>query len=131
MQLPIDIDKTNGVPVYVQLAEQLRLLVHKGVLRAGNPLPTVRSLAVDLRINANTVARVYRTLQVDGMLRLERGVGTFVAQTAQRPVSKRDFQLIDTKVRQLIRLGRRVGMHPRELAQFLETRWKESNDADR
>mgnify|MGYP002681587656 CR=1 FL=1 len=88
------IDKSSGVPIHLQLAERIRLLIREGALKAGEALPTVRSLAVELEINANTVARVYRDLQTDGLLRLERGVGTFVADTdgATRVIVARDMR---------------------------------------
>ena len=79
MSLFSEIDKGSGIPFYIQLSEQIRLLVHEGRLGAGDPLPTVRELAVELEVNANTVARVYRDLQQAGVLDLRRGVGTFVS----------------------------------------------------
>ena len=75
---PLQDRSRSPLPVYVQLAEQIRLLVRRGALTAGDPLPTVRELAVALSLNANTVTRVYRDLQQEGLLRLERGLGTFV-----------------------------------------------------
>jgi GntR family transcriptional regulator len=129
--LPIQIDKRSGIPIYVQLGEQIRLLIREGILQADNPVPTVRGLAVDLGINANTVARVYRELEDDGLLRLERGVGTFVASTTGPPVHKLDFQEIDRLIREVIRLGKKAGMSAAELAQFIQTRWQEVSDASR
>lgn len=129
MQLPIEIDKTNGIPVYVQLTERIRLLMREGVLTAGDPLPTVRSLAVDLGINANTVARVYRDLKASNLLRLERGRGTFVAEDAGEPMPERDFMMLESNVLDLIDLAMEAGMTATELCQFVETRWKkESSD---
>ena len=129
MKLPVRIDKGNGIPVHIQFQEQLRLLMHQGVLKAGDALPTVRSLAVELGINANTVARVYRDLQAQGLLRLERGVGSFVAESAGPTVDQRVFRELEKKVRELVRLGKKAGMSAKELAQFIETRWREVQDA--
>lgn len=131
MSLPVDIDKRSSIPLYVQLAQRLRLLVREGRLKTGDALPTVRALAVQLQINANTVARVYRDLQSEGVLRLERGSGTFVADTSPEPAGKRDFEQIERKVHELIRLGKQLGMRAPELSQFIESRWKEVGDASR
>ena len=128
MRLPIQIDKGNGIPVHIQFQEQIRLLMHQGVLKAGDALPTVRSLAVQLGINANTVARVYRDLQTQGLLRLERGVGTFVAEGAGQTMDQRDFRELEDKVRELVRLGKQAGMTAKEVSQFIETRWKEAEN---
>lgn len=125
MSLPITIDKTSGVPIYVQLAERVRFLVRSGELRGGEAMPTVRALAVQLGVNANTVARVYRDLQTDGVLRLERGVGTFINDQNTRQAHTADLKLLDRRVVDLIRLSKRIGMGAAELSQFIEARWLE------
>ena len=105
------IDRTSPLPVYVQLAEQIRLLVRRGALNAGDPLPTVRELAVSLGINANTVTRVYRDLQQEGVLRLERGLGTFVQLQQREPtLVDRDYQRIVKRTRELVELCRESGL---------------------
>lgn len=127
MKLPIKIDPISGIPVYIQLGEQIRILIREGVLRSGDLMPTTRSLAVELGINANTVARVYRDLQAAGQLRLQRGVGTFVAEGVEPPLAKKEFKLLEQKVTDLITHSKRAGLSPVELAQFITTRWKEED----
>jgi GntR family transcriptional regulator len=121
------IDRASPLPVYVQLAEQIRLLIHRGALGPGDPLPTVRELAVALSLNANTVTRVYRDLQQEGLLRLERGLGTSVAPRQQRgpTLADRDYQRIVKRARELVVLCRESGLTARELAQLVEGIWKE------
>ena len=131
MTLPIKIDKHSGIPIYIQLGERIRLLIHEGLLSPGDAMPTVRSLAVQLGINANTVARVYHELQADGVLTLERGIGTFVAKARRSPVPKRDFLQLEKKVIEVVRLGKQAGMSGAELAQFIETRWQEMKHVSR
>jgi GntR family transcriptional regulator len=122
------IDRTSPLPVYVQLAEQIRLLVRRGALNAGDPLPTVRELAVSLGINANTVTRVYRDLQQEGVLRLERGLGTFVQLQPREPtLVDRDYQRIVKRTRDLVELCREAGLTARELAQLVDGVWKEAD----
>src|ERR671937_523194 len=75
------IDTKHPTPLYHQLERSIRFAIATGKLRIGDQLPTVRQLAVDLRINANTVARVYAELERDGVLETRRGVGSFVAAT--------------------------------------------------
>lgn len=132
MVLPIQIDKESGVPVYVQLTERIRLLMREGVLTAGDPLPTVRGLAVALGINANTVARVYHELATENLLRLERGRGTFVDEGVGGPMLQRDFMALESEALELVDLAKDAGMTANELCQFIETRWrKESSDVSR
>src|SRR5919204_6913880 len=77
----VSIDPRDSTPIHAQIERGLRAAIAAGRLRAGDQLPTVRQLAVELRINANTVARVYAELERDGVLETRRGVGSFVAAT--------------------------------------------------
>jgi GntR family transcriptional regulator len=77
----VSIDARDCTPIYAQLERGLRASIASGRLRPGDQLPTVRQLAVDLRINANTVARVYAELERAGVIETQRGVGSFIAAT--------------------------------------------------
>lgn len=72
------IDPDNPAPIYAQLERSVRTAVAAGWLEPGDQLPTVRQLAVILKINANTVARAYAALERDGVVETHRGVGTFI-----------------------------------------------------
>jgi GntR family transcriptional regulator len=72
------LDLKSGVPVYRQLIDQVLVAVASGALAAGDQLPTVRQLAVDLSINPNTVVRAYKELEIRGMLTTQQGTGTFI-----------------------------------------------------
>src|ERR1700704_832323 len=71
----------NGVPIYVQLREQVLALIGRAALKPGSQLPTMRQVAVALKIDLNTVQRAYAELERDGVLSRQRGVGTFVTET--------------------------------------------------
>jgi GntR family transcriptional regulator len=70
----------SGVPVYLQLIEQVKHAIDLGALRPGDQLPAIRRVAEDLVINPNTVAKAYRDLERDGVIALRQGAGAFVAQ---------------------------------------------------
>ena len=72
------VDPHTGVPIYLQLIEQVKRSVALGVLSAGERLPTVKQLATQLTINSNTVARAYRELERDGIIETSVGRGSFV-----------------------------------------------------
>ena len=93
--MQVSINLRDRTPIYIQLERGLRAAIAAGRLRAGDRLPTVRQLAGDLRVNANTVARVYSELERAGVLETRRGVGSFVSATrAQaRPRRERDSRL--------------------------------------
>ena len=73
------LDLHSGVPVYRQIIDQVRGGIASGSLTAGDQLPTVRQLAVDLAINPNTVVRAYRELELGGLLETHQGTGTFIS----------------------------------------------------
>jgi len=77
----VSIDPQDRTPIYAQLDRALRAAIATGRLGVGDQLPTVRQLAVELSLNANTVARVYGELERAGILETRRGVGTFVTAT--------------------------------------------------
>jgi len=77
----VSIDSRDPTPIYAQLERGLRAAIATGRVQPGDQLPTVRQLAVDLRVNANTVARVYAELERAGVLETRRGVGSFVSAT--------------------------------------------------
>jgi GntR family transcriptional regulator len=74
------LDSQSGVPVYRQIIDQVLGGIAGGGLTAGNQLPTVRQVAVDLSINPNTVVRAYRELEIRGVLETQQGTGTFISQ---------------------------------------------------
>src|SRR5215212_6151931 len=82
MAQSFNIDARDPTPIYAQLERAIRFSIATGRLKVGDQLPTVRQLAVDLRVNANTVARVYLDLERAGVLETRRGVGSFVRATA-------------------------------------------------
>ena len=86
------VDPSDPTPLYAQLERGIRAAIAAGRLKAGDRLPTVRQLAVDLRINANTVAKVYAELERAGVLATQRGIGTFVRDTPTPagPTTRRD-----------------------------------------
>ena len=94
------VDSSSPTPIYAQLERSIRAAIATGELESGAQLPTVRQLAVDLAVNANTVARVYAQLERDGMLETRRGVGTFVRESPS-PQATRAHR--ERELRELIR----------------------------
>jgi GntR family transcriptional regulator len=74
---------SSGVPIYLQLMEQVKHAIETGAIRPGEQLPGIRGLAEDLVINVNTVAKAYRELEHEGIIELRRGSGAFVSEGAR------------------------------------------------
>jgi GntR family transcriptional regulator len=93
-QFRFQLDLHSGVPVYRQIIDQVRVAIASGSSSAGDQLPTVRQLAVDLAINPNTVVRAYRELELGGLLETQQGTGTFISpQKMKRADAERARQL--------------------------------------
>lgn len=100
------LDLRSGVPVYRQIIDQVRAGMASGTLNAGDQLPTVRQLAVDLAINPNTVLRAYRELELGGLLETQQGTGTFITQKkVRRDEAERARQLSQLAGEFLARAG--------------------------
>ena len=91
----VSIDPRDSTPIYAQIERGLRAGIAAGRLRPGDQLPTVRQLAVELRVNANTVARVYADLERNGVLETRRGVGSFISASPEhaRPPAEHQRRL--------------------------------------
>jgi GntR family transcriptional regulator len=88
----VAVDPRDKTPIYAQLERGLRAAIAAGRLGPGDQLPTVRQLAVDLSVNANTVARVYTDLERAGVIETRRGVGSFISATPAQARSPREHE---------------------------------------
>src|SRR4029450_2090466 len=122
----VSIDPHDPTPIYAQLERGLRAAIVTNRLRPGDQLPTVRQLAVDLRVNANTVARVYAELERAGILETRRGVGSFIRATAAeaRPPDEHQRRL-RAFVTRVIADASAAGFTPDELVEQITSHGKE------
>ena len=88
MPVVLTVDPRSGVPIYLQVIEQVKRSVVLGVLAAGEQLPTVKQLALDLTINPTTVAQAYRELERDGVIETAPGRGSFVKSNGMADSTK-------------------------------------------
>src|SRR5213076_3561307 len=88
----VAVDPRDATPIYAQLERGLRAAIATSRLRPGDQLPTVRQLAVELQINANTVARVYAELERAGVIETRRGVGSFISATPAQARPPREHE---------------------------------------
>ena len=75
------LNPSSGVPIYLQLMEQIKHAIETGALKAGDQLPTIRKLSEDLVMNPNTVVRAYHELQHEGIIELKHGSGAFISES--------------------------------------------------
>ncbi len=110
------LDAASGIPIYRQIIEQVKVAISNGELKAGDQLPTVRQLAVDLSINLNTVIRAYRELELEGFLDMQQGTGTFVSTRKPEVDQLQKQRMIDQIVADMVARASSYGISMEELA---------------
>jgi GntR family transcriptional regulator len=129
MNAAISIDVNDRTPIYAQLERGIRVAIATQRMQPGDQLPTVRQLAVDLRVNANTVAKVYLTLEREGVLVTRRGVGTFIADSVPKAAhaGHRERRLA-AHIDRFLTDSAALGYSPRQAIKELERRLKEGEE---
>jgi len=124
------LNSDDPLPLYAQLERAIRLAVATGALGVGDQLPTVRQLAVDLKVNANTVAKVYAELERQGFLATRRGVGTFVeAHPAAHVTSKgKRLEELAALAERFLAEATAHGFGPEELVEQMQRHYSKSKE---
>jgi GntR family transcriptional regulator len=108
------IDPKSALPIYRQIIDQIRRAVAAGQLAPGDQLPSVRDLAARLLVNPNTVARVYRDLERDGLLETRRGQGTYISAAAAAMADSERRRLIADQLEKVAQDARAFGLDPED-----------------
>jgi|SRR6516162_11260249 GntR family transcriptional regulator len=116
------LDLQSGVPVYRQIIDQVLGGMAAGTLEAGDQLPTVRQVAVDLSINPNTVVRAYRELEIRGVLETQQGTGTFISHKKVRQDEVERRRQLGQLVTELVSRAGASGFTVEELVEELNER---------
>jgi len=116
----VDIDTSDPRPVYRQIVDEIRRCVSVGILKADEPLPAVRKLAAELKVNANTVQQAYRTLEHEGDAYVKRGLGTFVSARAKEAGRGRSAAIARQIAGKMLREGFRHGLLASDLIAALQ-----------
>ncbi len=114
------LDPRSPVPLYAQIADDVRLAIAGGELHEGDALPSVRQLSAELRVNPATVVQAYRELEQDGFVATRQGAGTFVQNIGKELRSRERRQAARRLVRELVRDARRLGLVPDDLRDALD-----------
>jgi GntR family transcriptional regulator len=125
----LEIDFRSGIPIYLQVVERIKERLASGQLKPGDQLPTVRSLAADLRVNFNTIARAYRIMDESGIISTQQGRGTYILEMPPPEVigSIRAKALQDL-TRRYIEDAERLGVAPDDLNTILNIQLARQKD---
>jgi GntR family transcriptional regulator len=125
------IDFRSGLPIYLQVVERIKERIAGGQLRPGDQLPTVRALALDLRVNFNTIARSYRILDEMGIISTQQGRGTYILSVPPPEVSEEiRLQALQALTRRYLTDAERLGAKPEELDGILKdqtAQWQQTS----
>jgi GntR family transcriptional regulator len=126
----LEIDFRSGIPIYLQVVERIKEMIAGGRLKPGDQLPTVRALALELRVNFNTIARSYRILDETGVISTQQGRGTYIMEMPPPEVTKsiRQKSLQALTARYLADASR-SGCTPEEITSVFQERvlvWRKS-----
>jgi GntR family transcriptional regulator len=116
----IAIDPSNGLPIYMQIVQQIKTSVAMGRLLPEDPLPSVRQLAVDLAVNPNTVARAYLDLELEGVIYKRQGAGTFVSSQGVRVSKNERRKVLGELIEKALVEGVNLGLEEKELRETFE-----------
>jgi GntR family transcriptional regulator len=120
--MKIHISPTSGVPIYLQIVNQVRQMVGSGGLGPGEELPPIRVLAEKLLVNPNTVARAYRELELAGVVEKRRTTGTYVTDAVMRVPRREQMRMLGERVDALVAEARRMGVSVDEVVELVRKR---------
>ena len=126
MPAVLTVDPRSGVPIYLQVVEQIKRSVALGILASGEQLPTVKQLALELTVNPNTVARAYRELERDGVIETAVGRGSFVRRDGEADSPAVAAEIASVAIDVALREAKSVGLSPGQIRELFETalrRW--------
>jgi GntR family transcriptional regulator len=120
--MQLHISTGDGVPIYLQIANQVKYLIAAGRLAAGDEIPPIRVLAQQLLINPSTVARAYLELEREGVVQKRHGSGTYISGTGS-PLARRErLKIIVERIDALLAEARHLGVDPQELLNLIKER---------
>jgi len=118
------IDPKSSIPIFRQISDQLRHAIDSSVYKPGEMLPSLRAMAVDIKVNPNTVQRAYDALEREGVVETRRGVGIFVASSNRKKLNAAEVRLNGQLV-SVIRQGVRAGLTLDAIRVTFETAMRE------
>ena len=120
--MQLHISTGDGLPIYLQIASQIKYLAASGRLAPGDEVPPIRPLAQQLLINPNTVARAYLELEREGIVVKRHGSGTYISDQGSPLARKERLKIIMDRVDALLIESRHLGLEPDELFKLLKER---------
>ncbi len=116
----IRLNPQSGVPIYLQLMEQIKHGIESGALQPGDQLPAIRKLAETVVMNANTVAKAYRELEHEGYIEVRHGAGAFIANKLNSREVQNRMEQARPLIEQAVSQATRLGLNEEEIRRLVE-----------
>ena len=123
--MKILISNTSDTPLYQQIKDQITDAILRGELKEGDPLPSIRSFANDLRVSVLTIRRVYDDLEKEGYINSQVGIGTFVSTGNTELLREAKLRLVEQKMQDMIQTARSLGISRQELNDMMDILYEE------
>ncbi len=120
--MDISINLSDGVPIYRQIVNQVKYLVASGLLRPGEELPPIRTLALQLRVTPNTIVKAYGELEVSGVIHKRQGSGTFVSDARPQLAIRERRRVIEQRIDALLAEAHQLNFSAEEILRMVRER---------
>jgi GntR family transcriptional regulator len=128
-KLILQIDFRSGLPIYIQIVNQVQAQIASGILESGDQLPTVRSLAEELRVNFNTVARAYRILDEARIISTQQGRGTYITEIPPPKVKEKlRKEALEALTQRFVNEALRLDFSKDEIFNIVQDQFKNGNE---
>ena len=120
--MDINLDLTDGVPIYRQIVNQVKYLIASGLLRPGEELPPIRTLALRLKVTPNTIVKAYDELETSGIVHKRRGAGTYVSEARSLLASRERRRIIEQRIDALLAEAHQLNFTVDDIEKLLHER---------
>lgn len=117
----------NNMPIYIQVIDTIKQDIVKGILKSGEKMPSSRDLSMQIGINMNTVARVYKELEMDGIVFTKRGIGTFVTESKETILRIKN-EYCDNLIKDFVDGMKNIGLKNKEIMEIINNRLEDYED---
>jgi GntR family transcriptional regulator len=123
----LSIDSNSAVPIFQQIADEIRRAIAAGVYQPGEPIPSIRATSLKMTVNPNTVQRAYEQLEREGLVQARKGLGLFVTNKGVQHAQSKSESALTAAFAQAIRSALAAGMPPQRVAELYAAAWNHAN----
>jgi GntR family transcriptional regulator len=118
------INPQSAMPLYMQIIDMIKDAILLGTVSPGNQLPSVRSLASELKVNSLTIQKAYKILAAEGFLEIKKGIGAFVSMNIKSPKKFSKYQIIEEKLHPVIEQAKLMDLELDKILRTIEKQWR-------